>query len=113
MSVLRGGQKLITCVMPKGVGLPILRRLSDELGMVTASLHSARGLVGSDPGGVFNRVEKDVLTVTVAAPEADGLFLWIYQEANVATEPGRFLYLAPLRGATPLHLPDDVPAEKD
>lgn len=112
MTRLGEGEKLLTCVMPKGVGLPLLRRLSDELGIVTASLHSARGLVGSDPGGVFNRVEKDVLTVPVPAPEADALFLWVYREARVSTEPGRFLYVAPLRGVTPFRLPEDVPAEK-
>ena len=125
MSVLSTDQRVLTCVMPKGVGLPLLRRLSDELGVVTASLHSARGLSGSDPTGMFNRVEKDVLTVTapaaeaedlfltVTAPaaEAEDLFLWIYREGEVAAKPGRFLYLAKLSGATPFTLPEGVPRE--
>lgn len=111
MSVLSTDQRVLTCVMPKGVGLPLLRRLSDELGVVTASLHSARGLSGSDPTGMFNRVEKDVLTVTAPAAEAEDLFLWIYREGEVAAKPGRFLYLAKLSGATPFTLPEGVPRE--
>jgi hypothetical protein len=108
VSALDLDQRVLTCVMPKGVGLPLMRRLSDELGVVTASLHSARGLSGSDPTGMFNRVEKDVLTVTAPAAEAEDLFLWIYREGEVGTRPGRFLYVARLRGATPFRLPEGV-----
>lgn len=111
MTPLVPQQKLLTCVMPKGVGLPLVRRLRDELGITTASLHSARGLSGSDPTGMFNRVEKDVLSVTVPAPRADEVFLWIHREGEVGTRPGRFLHQAPLVGATPFHLPEGVPTE--
>lgn len=113
MDVLARDQKLLTCVMPRGVGLPLVRRLASELGITTASLHSARGLFGSDPAGMFNRVEKDVLTVTVPTGEADDLFLWIYREGAVGSEPGRFLYQAPLVGATPFSLPEGVPREDE
>lgn len=111
MIPLLAGRKVLTCVMPKGYGLPLLRRLSDELGIVTASLHSARGLAGSDPRGVFSRVEKDVLTLVLPEERADELFLWMHQAGEVGTQPGRFLYAAPLTGATSFSLPDGVPWE--
>ena len=110
--MLEPAQKILTCVMPKGFGLPLLRRLSDELGVVSATIHSARGFSGSDPRGVFNRVEKDVLTVTVPAQRCAEIFSWIYQQAEVATRRGSFLYVAPLRGTTPFRLPADVPPEQ-
>lgn len=97
--------------MPKGVGLPLLRRLSSELGLTAANLHSARGFSGVDSRGVFNRVEKDVLTVVVSEEQSEDVFLWIYREAEVSTQRGRFIHQARLRGATPFHLPEGVPQE--
>jgi hypothetical protein len=94
--------------MPKGIGLPLLRRLSEELGIVTATLHSARGFSGGSRPGVFDRLEKDVLAVVVEEDRSDEVFLWLYQEARVSTEKGRLLLVAPLRGATPFQMPEGV-----
>lgn len=113
MNPLETDQRLLTCVTPKGVCLPLLRRLSDELGIVSASVHSARGVSGSDPTGVFNRVEKDVLTVVVPASRADHVFEWLYREADVSGSRGRFLYLGRLVGATAFSLPEGVPQEHE
>ena len=104
--------KLLTCVLPKGAGLPLLRRLREDLGIVSSSVHSARGSLGSDPSGLSGRVEKDVVTVVVPEARADELFAWIYVAAEVGREPGRFLHLGPLAGATSFHLPEGVPAER-
>jgi len=112
MSRLEGGQRLLTCVMPKGVGLALLRRLADELGIATADLHSARGFSERNARGVFGRVEKDVLTVLASEQRSDELFLWMHREAEVSSRPGRFLYVTRLRGATPFHLPEGVPPEQ-
>ncbi len=111
MTALAGGRKLLTCVMPKGIGLPLLRRLSDELEIVTANLHSARGVSGGSHSGVFDRMEKDVLTVVAPEDRSDEIFLWLYREARVATEKGRLLLVAPLRGATPFQMPAGVARE--
>lgn len=110
--MLEREHKVLTCVMPKGVGVALLRRLADELGVVTASVHSARGYSGSDPRGVFNRLEKDVLTLSVPAARGEEIFAWIYREAEVSTRRGSFLYIGPLYGATPFELPADVPPEQ-
>lgn len=111
MSALAGGRKLLTCVMPKGSGLPLLRRLADDLGIVTATLHSARGFSGKGRGGVFDRMEKDILTVVADDGRADEIFLWLYREARVAAEQGRLLLMGPLLGATPFRMPEGVARE--
>lgn len=113
MSALGSGGKLLTCVVPKGVGLDLLRRLAHELSVVTADVHSARGLSGSDPTGMFSRVEKDVLTVVVPEERAEEVFLWIHREGEVGERPGRFLHQSALRGTTPFTLPEGLPREGD
>jgi len=112
MSALAGGQKLLTCVMPKGLGLPLLRRLSEELGIVTATLHSARGFSGRKQSGFFDRLEKDILTLVAEEEGADEIFLWLYREARVASEQGRLLLMGPLLGATPFRMPEGVAREQ-
>jgi len=111
MSALAGGRKLLTCVMPKGLGLPLLRRLADELGIVTADLHSARGFSGGTRAGVFDRLEKDVLTVVAEEARSEEIFLWLYREARVSAEQGRLLLMGPLVGATSFRMPDGVARE--
>jgi len=113
MNPLEADFRLVTCVTPKGVGLPLLRRLSVELEIESASLQSARGMSGSDPTAVFNRVEKDVITVVVPAKQSEEVFLWMYWAAEVSTQRGRFMHMAPLQGATPYRLPEGVPQEHD
>ncbi len=106
-----GGDRLLGCVLPKGAGLELMNRLFREQGLTRVELHSARGFMGSDPTGLFNRVEKDFLLAVVEEARADELFEWIYREARVAEAEGRFLYMTRLHRATPFALPEDVPLE--
>lgn len=112
MTAASTGDRLLGCVVPKGIGLELMNRLFKEKELTRMELHSARGFLGSDPGGLFNRVEKDFLLVVVEADRADETFEWIYQEAKVAELEGRFLYMTRLKRATPFTLPADVPLEE-
>lgn len=107
---LQSRQRVLSCTMPKGLGLPLLRRLAEEKGIVTADLHSARGFADADAHGVFSRVEKDVLSAVVPGARADEIFEWLHREAEVGTRPGRMLTLA-RAASTPFRLPEDVPSE--
>lgn len=107
----RRADRLVSCLLPHGLGLELQARLFEELGMARADVHSARGFIGSDPAGLFNRVEKEILSVVVEAERADEVFEWIYHEGKVAELEGRFLYMTPLESATPFELPPDVPLE--
>jgi hypothetical protein len=74
-------------------------------------VHSARGFIGSDPAGLFNRVEKEILSVVVDVARADEVFEWIYREGRVAELEGRFLYMTRLDAASAFELPPDIPPE--
>lgn len=101
-----GGHRVLTCVLPQGVGATLRDRLFGELGLARVDVHSARGFIGADPAGLFNRVEKDVLNLVVEADRADAVFDWIYHEGAVAALEGRFLYMTDLESATGFALPD-------
>jgi hypothetical protein len=112
VSVPRAGQpRQICCVLPRGQGLPLQSRLFNELGLTRVELHSARGFMGSDPERLFSRIERDVLQVVVNEERADEVFEWLYHEAHVADQEGRFLYVARLARATPFALPGGIPLE--
>lgn len=111
MSNARTADRLVGCVLPRGVGVSILERLFHEKGLTRAELHPARGFLGSDPRGLFNRVEKEFLMVIVEEARADEVFDWIYREARVSELEGRFLYMTRLSRSTSFTLPADVPLE--
>lgn len=108
----QGEDRLVSCLLPQGLGVELQARLFSELGLTRVDVHTARGFIGSDPAGLFNRVEKDVLSVVVEAARADEVFEWLYGEGRVAELEGRFLYMTRLESATPFELPADVPPER-
>jgi hypothetical protein len=101
----------ISCVLPHGLGIPLQSRLFHELGLTRVELHSARGFIGSDPERLFSRIERDVLQVVVDEERADAVFEWLYHEAHVADQEGRFLYVAKLARATSFAMPEGIPLE--
>lgn len=106
-----GGDRLVSCILPQGLGLELQGRIFSELGLTRVDVHSARGFMASDPGGLFNRVEKEILSVVVEAGRAEEVFEWMYREGGVAELEGRFLYMTRLDAATAFALPADVPLE--
>lgn len=102
---------LVCCVLPRGEGTDLQTRLWRELGVTRVDVHPARAFMGSDPRGLFNRVEKDVLSAVVEPERADVVFEWLYREGRVPDIEGRFLFVVRLSHATPYHLPPGVPEE--
>jgi len=107
------GDRLVTCLLPRGLGTELRDRLFQELEITRVDVHTARGFIGADPAGLFNRVEKEILTVVVDGDRAEDVFKWIYHEGRVAEVEGRFLYMARLDHATPFQLPQDLPVENE
>lgn len=103
--------RLVACLLPRGVGLELQGRIFSEMGLARVDVHATRGFIGTDPAGLFSRVEKEILSVVVEEERAEEVFEWIYREARVAELEGRFLYMARLDFATPFELPADVPLE--
>ncbi len=80
-----GGDRLLSCLLPQGLGMELQARLFSELGLTRVEVHAARGFIGSDPGGLFNCVEKEILTAITAADQADDIFEWIYHTGKGPT----------------------------
>jgi hypothetical protein len=106
-------QKMITCILPKGVAATIAQRLKEEYGLMSANINNARGAGRITPlayRGVGEQSEKEILTVTVPAEQGDELFEYIYHEAGIDRPHGGIMYMHGLQQATIYTLPE-VPDE--
>lgn len=108
MDVL-GGAKLITAILPRGRGIPVVRVLRDEKGLAAANVNSARGT-----GRIAHRslrkarteTEKDILTVVVPNDRQEEIFEFIYECAEIGRPHGGMIYQTNLAAATAYSLPD-------
>jgi len=101
-------QKVITCILPKGRAMPVLKALVREHGLTAIDVHYARGVGRITPlrhRGIGETSEKEVLTVTVPAGNADELFGLIYEMAEINRPHGGLMYMHALQAATPFELP--------
>ncbi|NJD34498.1 MAG: hypothetical protein FIA96_06630 [Betaproteobacteria bacterium] len=80
---LRGDYKVITCVMPAGRGAAVMETLRREQGVVSASVHHARGIGTHSLRHRVYSDEKQVLTAVVAAEHGDAVFELIYFAAGI------------------------------
>ena len=79
----RGDYRIITCIMPAGRGAEVMEALRRELGVVSTSLHHARGIGTHSLRHRVYSDEKQVLTVVVAAEQGDAVFELIYFTAGL------------------------------
>ena len=104
-----GPDKLITCILPKGVAQPTLEKLKLERGITRTNINSARGSGKITPlayRGIGGESEKEILNVVVSAVEADDIFEYIYVEADINRPHGGLMYMCRLSHSTTLELPD-------
>ena len=80
----RGDYRVITCVMPAGRGAEVLEILRREQGVVSASLHHARG-IGTQSLRRHRAYsdEKQIITALVTAERGDAVFESIYFAAGI------------------------------
>ena len=102
--------KLITCILPKGRGLAVVRALKDEKSLHSANVNSARGT-----GRMTHRMarrqrrtetEKDVLTAVVPETRQDEIFAFIHEKARIGEPHGGLMYQTALSAASVFALPD-------
>ena len=107
-------QKLITCILPQGVGHDVLVKLKTVKNVMTANLNHARGMGKLTPQkyrGASEQSEKEILHVMVNETEADELFEYIYVTADINRPHGGMIYMSSLQMASTFTLPD-VPDEE-
>ncbi len=106
---ITGTHKLITCLLPKGVALGIVKALKEEKGIFKANINSARGLGKITPlayRGVGEQSENEILTVVVEYQLADEIFEFIYEEADINRPHGGMMYQCDLQKSSPFILPE-------
>ena len=106
--------KLLTAILPSDAdALAIVRRLKEERGVVAVNVNSARGLghITRDRAESLESGQREILTVVVPSDEADGLFDWLREAADIDRPHGGILYQQTLAEATEYTLPD-VPDEE-
>lgn len=106
-------KKLLTCIIPHGRALPVLKALKDELGIVTANIYRARGSGRMTPmawRGVGETTEKDILIVIVDETDSEEIFAFIYEHAGINKPHGGILYQQTFKATTDFTLPD-LPVE--
>lgn len=115
MTAMNGsGEKLITCVLPKGIAADIAGKLKAERGIISTNINNARGVGKITPlayRGLGGQSEKEILTVVIPEDEADEIFEYIYEEADINRPHGGLMYMHSLHKATPFILPS-IPDEK-
>jgi len=107
--MLREDQKLISCILPKGVALKVAGQLKEVHGIMSSNISNARGVGKITPlayRGIAGQSEKEILSVIVSAKNADEMFEFIYHEAHINQPHGGIMYMNALPKTTEYSLPE-------
>lgn len=100
-------QKLITCILPKGIARDVADKLwhekkinsiniLDARRITTLTLDVRRALV----------MENEVLSVVVTPQQADEIFEYLYESAGIDQPNGSAIYMTALEHGSTFTLPD-------
>lgn len=99
--------RVITCIMKAGRGADIVEVLRKRQGVISASVHHARGVGTQTLHSKMYSDEKQVLTALVESGDADEVFEFIYFEAKL-NQPhnGMVMMGLPVKGIAVVPLPE-------
>lgn len=101
-------QKIITCILPRGKGIEVMRRLKTDKGIVEGYVNTARGMGKLSPGvhrGLGEQTEKEILDVIVDSGQAEEIFEYLYETAEIDQPHGGIIFMAKVQQVTPYLLP--------
>jgi nitrogen regulatory protein PII len=93
--------KIITCLIPHHKSLEILEQLAKEKGIVMANKSNARGTSYTTD---FSWVEMEILEVIVQAQQADEIFAYLFEVAEIGTSQGGLIFQHALSRASDYHV---------
>ncbi len=102
-------QKLITCILPKGIAADVAEALRTDKDIITSNIDNARGAGRLTPTAhrrAGDETEKEILTVIVGAAQAESLFDWLFAQAKINQPHGGIMYMTRLQDCSPYTLPD-------
>ena len=109
--------KLISCLLPDdGTDKKLMQMLMNNKEIIRANSTSCMGLaVLADAKTTFDELPEPALIrkveVVISANDADDLYDYIYETANIGRPQGGVIWMAPLAMVSPFDLPDGVPLE--
>lgn len=103
-------KKLITCVIPKGKAMDIVKHLHERDGIHTANVSSGRGQGVVESISFKGWYEVEILTVVVSEDRADEIFSLLYEKADIGHVHGGIMYQGGLTQSTRFSLPE-IPQE--
>jgi len=103
--------KLITCYLPRGRGVPMVKLLNEDKGIPTSNITSGRstGVVRSAIHDSW--IEVDILSVVISDIRADEIFDFIYKKTEIGEMNNGFMFQSRLIRSIPMTLPE-VPEEE-
>ncbi|MBN4075994.1 MAG: hypothetical protein COA71_04930 [SAR86 cluster bacterium] len=107
--------KLITCILPKGIAVTLNDKLMHDKGINTGNINNARGVGHINFQGslrVGDEAEREIFSVVVRADQADEIFEYIYESAEIDRPHGGIIYQQALHQSSEFVLPD-VPEERE
>ena len=112
-----GPCKRIRVVLPNdGTDRTLIETLWHEKGITRADSVAVRGVAALQEaktkwGRLPESIQLKLVTVIVTVDEADALFDFIFEAAQIDRPGGGLMIMDGLRGATPFRLREDVPEE--
>jgi len=107
--------KNITVILPKGKGLPLLKSLKEEKGLVAATLSFARGVGKMTPlrfRGIGEQSEKEIINVVISAELSESIYEYLFDAAGINNPHSGIIYMSKLSKSNLYTLPEELEEEK-
>jgi hypothetical protein len=99
--------QLITCILPKGKAMEVAQKLWHEKNITAINEQDARRITTLTVGtGETLAMETEILSIVVAAWQAEDIFKYIYKIADINQPDSGIIYLTALETSSDFKLPD-------